>query len=572
MLTEVCTDSFTALAGRDSLGRVLPMHNEVGSLRKDRYVGMFYFLWLGQHSKDGPYDITKTLREKPEAVYEPNDPIWGPLNHYHHWGEPLFGYYFSDDEWVLRKHIQMLTVAGIDFLVFDTTNRVVYKDVVLTFLRLLDEYQQMGWKVPQIAFYTNTRSGQTIDEIYEFLYRPCLYPELWFQWDGKPLIVGKPDECSSEVRQFFAFRLSQWPNEPVKQNGFPWIEFRRPQHVYMNDRGEKEVISVSVAQHPQIFFGDSALYGELDNWGRSFHNGHNDFSEGAIDWGYNFQEQWEYAIEQDPQIIFVTGWNEWVAMRLKGTKDRPIRFVDQASQEFSRDVEPMLGGHFDNYYMQLICNIRKFKGLARPLTSGHKISIDILGEYSQWEAVVPVYRDFLNDAIHRNHPGFGDIMYTNKTGRNDFDILKVARDDINLYFYVHTKEPIQVGGANSCIQLFLRISRNDASNWEGYQFLVNSAIGGENRGTLKKSKGGWNWETICNIDCRFEGNQMHIAVPRELLGVGKGDSPFESEFKWADNVAVSKDGTVSIEDFYLNGDAAPYGRLNFVYSCGGRSS
>ena len=41
-------------------------------------------------------------------------------------GEPLFGYYLASDEWVMRKHLQMLTDAGIDFTVFDTTNAVTY--------------------------------------------------------------------------------------------------------------------------------------------------------------------------------------------------------------------------------------------------------------------------------------------------------------------------------------------------------------------------------------------------------------------------------------------------------------
>jgi len=35
----------------------------------------------------------------------------------------------------------------------------------------------------------------------------------------------------------------------------------------------------------------------------------------AVNHGYNFQEQWERALQLDPQFIFVTGWNEWIAGR-----------------------------------------------------------------------------------------------------------------------------------------------------------------------------------------------------------------------------------------------------------------
>lgn len=39
------------VAGRDALYRTLPMAENVGSRRTDRYVGMFYFIHLG--SKEG---------------------------------------------------------------------------------------------------------------------------------------------------------------------------------------------------------------------------------------------------------------------------------------------------------------------------------------------------------------------------------------------------------------------------------------------------------------------------------------------------------------------------------------
>ncbi|MBQ6106752.1 MAG: hypothetical protein IJK97_00975, partial [Thermoguttaceae bacterium] len=65
-------------------------------------VGIFYFLWLGEHGRSGPYDVTKILAADPDAGHKPDSPVWGGVGTYHHWGEPLYGYYFSDDEWVVR--------------------------------------------------------------------------------------------------------------------------------------------------------------------------------------------------------------------------------------------------------------------------------------------------------------------------------------------------------------------------------------------------------------------------------------------------------------------------------------
>lgn len=123
------TISISNLCGTDGLGRKLPDHDIVHDRRSDRFVGLFYFLWLGQHSTSGPYDISKIIKQDPSAVHNPNHSLWGPEKEFHFWGEPLYNYYLSDDAWVLRKHVQLLTNADIDFLVFDTTNRSTYKKV-----------------------------------------------------------------------------------------------------------------------------------------------------------------------------------------------------------------------------------------------------------------------------------------------------------------------------------------------------------------------------------------------------------------------------------------------------------
>ena len=38
----------------DALGRVLPGYEQVGAPRKDRFVGVFYFLWHGAHVTTPP--------------------------------------------------------------------------------------------------------------------------------------------------------------------------------------------------------------------------------------------------------------------------------------------------------------------------------------------------------------------------------------------------------------------------------------------------------------------------------------------------------------------------------------
>ena len=63
-------------------------------------------------------DVSKVIAEDPTAATDMDHPAWTGSAY---WGEPLFGYYMTEDEWVIRRHIEMLGFADVDFLVFDTT-------------------------------------------------------------------------------------------------------------------------------------------------------------------------------------------------------------------------------------------------------------------------------------------------------------------------------------------------------------------------------------------------------------------------------------------------------------------
>jgi hypothetical protein len=82
-----------ALYGTDALGPSMPQSSEVRAFRADRYVGVFYFLWLRLNQV---YDNSQILRDYPDARQTNASPPWGPIHAYHFWGEPLFGYYRSD--------------------------------------------------------------------------------------------------------------------------------------------------------------------------------------------------------------------------------------------------------------------------------------------------------------------------------------------------------------------------------------------------------------------------------------------------------------------------------------------
>jgi hypothetical protein len=529
----------------DGLGRHLPVGAEAGPPRKDRFVAMFYFLW---HDQQGPkvYDVARILEADPKAMSKPDSPLWGPAGKPHYWGEPLFGYYRSDDPWVLRRHAALLADAGVDVLIFDTTNAVTYRAAYMKLCEVFTAIRREGGQAPQIAFMVNTAAGKTAQEIFRDLYKPNLYSDLWFRWQGKPLMICDPKEASPEVRDFFTLRRAHWPFEMVDTNlAWHWEATYPQPYGFVDDPARPEQVNVSVAQNLRISDGKPTNMSLGDARGRSFHDRREDRSPGAVNKGLNFQEQWKRAFALDPPMVMVTGWNEWIAGRFP-----PLTFVDQFSEEFSRDIEPMRGGHADNYYYQLVANVRRYKGAPPLPVAGPAKTIDIAGSFDQWHDVRSEYAGHAGLAAPRDHDGVCGTHHTNRSGRNNLIAMKVARDERNFYFYVRTAEPIMPPDAAG-LWLLIDADRDSHTGWSGYDFVIN-----REPGWLESNAGGWKWKKTLHVTSRIAGREMHLAVPREAIGRAT-----TFDFKWVDNLQQPGD----IMDFYVSGDVAPLGRFNFRY-------
>ncbi len=143
----------------DALGRSVPTYAEVGPPRTNKFVGIFYFLWRDQ-VRPGPYDCTKIVAaglQSGNTNY--NTYGWGPQSAFHFWGEPYYGYYLDHDPYVLRRHAQMLTDAGIDVLIFDVTNALTYENVYLALCQVFMQIRAAGRTTPQIAFIAHSSSA-----------------------------------------------------------------------------------------------------------------------------------------------------------------------------------------------------------------------------------------------------------------------------------------------------------------------------------------------------------------------------------------------------------------------------
>ena len=565
------------LAGTDALGREVNLVTGDDSAKE---VGIFYFLWhyMGGESL---YDVSQVLANDPNAAQDSIS--WlkaggGLVGTVHWWGESLFGHYFANDEWVIERDVMMLTDAGIDFLVMDYSNLTAFDEQLLILLKALDKYYQQGFEVPKITAITKNESGTQIMGLYENIY--LAHPEyghLWYRMDSKPMIIGNPTslDLSEDCLEYFTIMYAQWPRETYHTNGFPWMDFGwwtedGSPAVFGTEDG-RTIMSVSVAQHSgTLALSSSAFYGDTTNHTRNWHDGANDTAEDAYLYGYNFAEQFECAIEKNPDIIFITGWNEWIAGRqtswngIHGEITDPVILVDCADINNSRDIQPMKGGYGDNYYMQMVEYIRQYKGSSvtnvalNTAVKVEPITIDIQASTEQWNSVGGYYLDYIYDTEDRRAVGYGGILYTDETGRNDIYKMKVANDSQNLYAYVQTMGTIQGTKDGHCLSMFISTGIEGNATWCGYDYV----IGRTQMGIIEKRTAN-GWEKVGTAAYSIVNNELQFAVPLSTLGLSSAEVSIQ--FKFADNYQGEDD----IYSFYLNGDAAPYGRLNYVYKSSG---
>lgn len=583
---KLCETNHDTWEAVDMLGRKVASVEDVKSKKKDKKVGIFYWTWREGHSKYRPVNVSKLLEQYPAAEYNMDHPAWGEEPMQCHWNEPFFGYYKNSDPYVIRKHAIMLANAGVDFLMFDCTNgNLTWKDAYEPLLRGLHEAREEGINTPQVAFMLNfapfPSSTDMLRVLYQDLYRPGRYRDLWFMLDGKPMIMGYPEaipnegvcekdtEILNEMRNFFTFRPGQplYAGGPSRKDQWGWLEVF-PQNKYCErEDGSCEMVTVGVGQNANknricTHFNDK------DTFGRSYtyKHGFDLLDKDSYKYGYNVQEQWDRAIDLDPDIVFITGWNEWQMGRyhepwLSDPDSTQVAMVDQYDREHSRDIEPDADGYLDTYYLQMVHNIRRFKGASGRAKTSEPKSINIGGSLRQWNDVSPVYLNNKGSAVNRDWDGYGTTHYQNDSARNNIVKAQVTRDDQNIYFMAQTADKLTSPEGEGWMTLYINSDRTQ-NGWNGYDFVINRMCPKQGKASVEAyvptaEKNSYTWKNIGSAKIRIKDNAVVIEIPRTVFG---DISKLNFEFKWSDNMQSH-----DIMDFYANGDCAPLGRFNYLY-------
>ena len=336
--------------GDNSLGYDITDKNDV--------IGICYTMWFNAIHGDGEGKVENALnvtelKEKYGFSTEYGFGTPGDQHNavpaFHYWAKPAQGYYRSTDKDAIRNNMTLLYNAGVDFIILDYTyakspgydpgsstwSSYIYKPSVA----LLDTIMEMraeGLGTPYVVYWMGNEN--MFDHIYDNFMGVEKWKDCFVYWDGKPFIMNwaynkKYKTDAYTVRSMYGLKGT------VKITQWSYLEVDNSKTISKNRAGEPEHVSVCVATQ-ETYMSVSTAHGR--------------------DGGRFWNRQWQTAFEVHPKIVTVTWWNEWCAQLYKIDGVGYI-FTDNFDIEHSRDIEPMEGGHGDQYYKWLCEYIRAYR-------------------------------------------------------------------------------------------------------------------------------------------------------------------------------------------------------------------
>ena len=300
---------------------------------------------------------------------------WGPSPAFHYWAKPAQGYYRSSDKTAIRNNMTLIYNAGVDFIILDHTNlhngyldnadlkKRMIDDPMTALFDTIMEMRAEGLGTPYVVVWCGDNDGRLYQYLYDAYYNVEKWADCFVYWDDKPLLLTthtRPENFPLKDQNIYTVR-SMW-GLGVDFEGGQWSYL----NVYNYGRvtngadGKPEQIGVAVAAQ-ETYMSEPTAHGR----------------KGGTFWYC----QWYYAFEVHPKIVTLTWWNEWTVQRLN--IDGKYVFTDNYNREYSRDIEPMEGGHGDQYYQWLKQYIAHYKaGLEIPLLVEEKFE-DKIDRYLQ---------------------------------------------------------------------------------------------------------------------------------------------------------------------------------------------
>ena len=208
--------------------------------------------------------------------------------------------------------------------------------------------------------------------------------------------------------------------------------------------------------------------------------------------------------------------------------------------------------------MQLAENIRAFKGIT--VAGSDNVALHpqaSAGSAAEVSALPAVFCDIGADAAVRTSRSVGGVYdYRDESARNNIVTVSVGNDEEYLYVAATCEEPVsaQDAGGTGWMNVWLSSA---GGGWEGYNFVVGRTRS-ETEASVEAFGESGALSAAGSAAYEVAGDTVLYKIPLSLLNVS---ARTVIGVKVTDNLQ----NFGSADDFYVSGDSAPLGRLNYAY-------
>ncbi|MBQ3893754.1 MAG: hypothetical protein II739_00390, partial [Clostridia bacterium] len=208
-------------------------------------------------------------------------------------------------------------------------------------------------------------------------------------------------------------------------------------------------------------------------------------------------------------------------------------------------------GYADNFYLQLVRNVRRYKGIKDS-------SLDMPVQPSTAEA--PSGREYLSLAIANEPRNSGG--YKQAASDNFVRKINVSHTLDEIVFRIECENGITapVESATNWMNIYFGFEKSAEAKWETYSYVLNRRPG--NGVTSLDKYDGNAFLPLGECALEVADNVMTVRVPISLLPDVTDAYGFVMDFKVADSIEVQDD----IMDYYVSGSSVPIGRLSYTYA------
>jgi hypothetical protein len=294
----------------------------------------------GVSPAEKPYEGTVAVWFSSHYQVDPRD--WNNIQEFDNDYHPLAGYYKSDDPAIVKKQLHWMRRAGIDAIVYDvySTEKMRITDLprdktLPLLLQELANQQSESRKLKLIIWlevYWGMPTPAECQFVFDYIKEHLAGCDFYFRYKGKPLVtpflnadLDQLDEVFEKNRDDFEIRCIRPYKSDLWSYIGPYPQQKRKGWMSASPGYDAYLENAYVNRHMR------------HQTEPSLEKIRADAPRAAREDGLYYIKQLTWAKQCDPDIIFVSGWNDWqYGCQIEPAKEYEFFYVDLTARVLGR--------------------------------------------------------------------------------------------------------------------------------------------------------------------------------------------------------------------------------------------